>query len=86
MERKRADSGAIPPGKERWRMSEIKLKPCPFCGGKAETVYAPNDINRWGVQCKSCGCTVEVEEWKGVEDTKENAIKAWNRRADYETD
>lgn len=61
-------------------MSGIKLKPCPFCGGEAEAVYAPNDINRWGVQCKSCGCTVEVEEWKGVEDTKENAIKAWNRR------
>ena len=43
------------------KMSGIKLKPCPFCGGEAEAVYAPNDINRWGVQCKSCGCTVEVE-------------------------
>lgn len=43
-------------------MSEVELKPCPFCGGEAEAVYAPNDINRWGVQCKSCGCTVEVEE------------------------
>ena len=68
------------------RMSKINLKPCPFCGGEAEAVYAPNDINRWGVQCKSCGCTVEVEEWKGVEDTKENAVKSWNRRADNETD
>lgn len=66
-------------------MSEIDLKPCPFCGGEAEAVYAPNDINRWGVQCKSCGCTVEVEEWKGVEDTRGNAIKAWNRRAEDES-
>ena len=72
-------------GKERGRMSEIKLKPCPFCGGEAEAVYAPNDINRWGVQCKSCGCTVEVEDWKGVEDTRENVIKAWNRRAGNES-
>jgi Lar family restriction alleviation protein len=58
-----------------------ELKPCPFCGGEAETGYAINDYNRWGVICKCCGASVEVEEWKGVEDTEGNAIAAWNRRA-----
>ena len=70
--------------KEEKNLSEIKLKPCPFCSGEAEAMYAPNDINRWGVQCKRCGCTVEVCDWKGVEDTRENAIKAWNRRTENE--
>ena len=67
-------------------MSEIKLKPCPFCSGEAEAMYAPNDMKRWGVQGKRCGWSGWVCDWKGVEDTRENAIKAWNRRADNETD
>lgn len=59
-----------------------ELKPCPFCGGQARIGYAINDYNRWGVSCQNCGCSVEVEDWKGVDDTEENAIAAWNRRAD----
>lgn len=57
-----------------------ELKPCPFCGGEAYTCYAINDYNRWGVSCRGCGCTVEVEEWKGITDTSEQAIEAWNKR------
>lgn len=59
-----------------------KLKPCPFCGGEAKTGYAVADYNRWGVYCVECGALVEVEEWKGNPDTEENAIKAWNMRAE----
>lgn len=61
-------------------MSEIKLLPCPFCGGEAKTGYAINDYNRWGVICTNCEACVEVAEWKGVADTEENAIRAWNTR------
>lgn len=61
-------------------MSEA-IKQCPFCGSQATAIYAPNDYNRWGVSCNECSATVEVEEWKGVKDTEEEAIKAWNRRA-----
>lgn len=57
-----------------------ELMKCPFCGGEARTIYAVNDINRWGVMCKNCSATVEVEDNKGIEDTEDNAIRAWNRR------
>lgn len=66
-------------------MSEIKLKPCPFCGGEAKVGYAINDYNRWGVSCNICGCVVEVG-FGEYDDTPEEAIKAWNRRRDNETD
>lgn len=54
-------------------MSE-KLKPCPFCGGKAK-------INGGSVlcyvRCESCKARV----WSCYE-TKEEAIAAWNQRAE----
>lgn len=56
-----------------------ELLNCPFCGGEAKTGYAINDYNRWGVRCKDCGATVEVDDCK-VEDTEGNAIAAWNKR------
>ncbi len=60
-------------------MIEIKLLPCPFCGGEAKTGYAICDYNRWGVYCVDCGAVVEVDD--GLEaDTEENAIKRWNTR------
>lgn len=55
-------------------MDEIKLKPCPFCGGKAEMLNcSPKD---WLVICPVC-CGM-VERWV---ETKEEAITQWNRRA-----
>lgn len=56
-----------------------KLKPCPFCGGKAETDYG-NDYNcgllghTWTVSCSKCGVS------KVCNKTEEDAIKEWNRR------
>ena len=49
-----------------------ELKPCPFCGGKAE-LYARsfNDVN---VICGNCSCVM------GTYGTKEKAIEAWNKR------
>lgn len=58
-------------------MSEIKLKPCPFCGGKAE--YMRGDRYKW-VHCTSCLATT------GNYYTVKDAAQAWNRRADNETD
>lgn len=54
-------------------MSE--LKPCPFCGGEAWLVMG------------SCGYMVECGAchiFGAIRGTKEEAIEAWNRRANDE--
>lgn len=53
-----------------------KLKPCPFCGGRA---YLSERMNGgYYVECESInGCLAE----SGNYDTKGQAIEAWNRRA-----
>lgn len=53
-----------------------KLKPCPFCGGKAKVYW-----NVWSyefVKCETCGATTgEFADNKG-------SIRAWNMRAQPE--
>ncbi|WP_196601576.1 Lar family restriction alleviation protein [Pectinatus frisingensis] len=61
-----------------------KLKPCPFCGG---TPNMHNDDNKhpkfskvvfWQIYCLDC-CTST-----GWYNSTNDAVNAWNRRADYE--
>lgn len=62
-------------------MSEIKLKPCPFCGGEAK--MHPTSSAAHGVYWARCiECGVETRASYILDD----AVKAWNRRADNETD
>lgn len=69
-------------------MADIKLKPCPFCGGEAKMKHGYPSQQRAGmrqavVQCKSCGCRtvtyrqLPYQPWKKVD---EQAIFVWNRR------
>lgn len=58
-------------------MAEKELKPCPFCGGKAEIGSEHND--RGAIYCIDCGAKIEFGGC-GVE-LKLKAIEAWNRRA-----
>lgn len=64
-----------------------ELKPCPFCGGKAEYYCEEHDWSDWGyistakyydayVECEKCGARTELF------DTKQEAIDAWNKRID----
>jgi hypothetical protein len=53
-------------------MSEIKLLPCPFCGGEAEIVG-----KHW-VQCRRCATE------GGYYDNIETAIEVWNTRKPME--
>ena len=68
-------------------MSEaIKLKPCPFCGGKAIMKTDPDipGLNGYQIGCESkatqyhCpGCiSTSAHYWN-----KEMAVSSWNRRA-----
>lgn len=57
---------------------EEKLKPCPFCGGEAETDYAWHDRNYPGVHCNDCGAYVFDY------DSEEKAVEKWNKRIDGE--
>ena len=50
-----------------------ELKPCPFCGGKAE--IASLSKIAIGVFCNKCSAEI------GIYRTKQEAIEAWNRRA-----
>lgn len=53
----------------------MKLKPCPFCGGKAEL---SDDYLFFSVHCSNPDCEFEIET-KRVE-VKSDAINAWNTR------
>ena len=46
-----------------------KLKPCPFCGGKAIWEH----YGRWFVECEKCGATISADSQQGVFDL-------WNER------
>jgi len=50
-----------------------KLKPCPFCGGKAE--YDNNDRGAEWIYCTECGATSSMKRIGTNE-----AIEAWNKR------
>lgn len=54
-----------------------ELKPCPFCGGNAETRNSKwVGRDHWGVACTGCG-----DPWFDCRaDTEAEAITAWNTR------
>jgi len=59
-----------------------KLKPCPFCGGKAELIIVPGYFNQglsssgWLVKCLA-GCCNQMPYG-----SDHDAVEAWNRRAE----
>lgn len=66
-------------------MSEIKLLPCPFCGGEAELIGhyikgVPNDF-QYFVRCKKC--KARPQQFYTFK-KKEKAVEAWNTRRPME--
>lgn len=54
-----------------------KLKPCPFCGGETKIrTYSGMGRTMFFVQCNDCAAE------SSCYDTKEEAVAAWNRRAE----
>ena len=62
-------------------MPEIKLKPCPFCGGMG---ILNNEKNRTVsfVKCIQCGAESGIVHVSAEYCADEQAIEAWNRRID----
>jgi Lar family restriction alleviation protein len=63
-------------------MTETKLKPCPFCGGKAELVKSNMTLtfaDSFCVRCDNLGCFIRPNTPHRLSD--EDAINIWNRRA-----
>lgn len=53
-----------------------KLKPCPFCGGKAKVHKLDEHSHKVG--CSNSKCQAERCQWYR---NMYSAIRAWNRRA-----
>ncbi len=60
---------------------KAKLKPCPYCGGKAELYKTEWELGKRGVPnhpywiiCTKCGVNTQPTG------TKRAVIKCWNRR------
>lgn len=64
----------------------IELKPCPFCGSKAQSDYILNGNNRrwYSVICVNSKCRCGVFNTEYGYFNAEDATEAWNRRAGEE--
>ena len=57
---------------------EVRLKPCPFCGGKAD--YQAYRTGQY-VQCRKCKATSDIFNHNDFwEINRIAAAEAWNRR------
>ena len=63
-----------------------ELKPCPFCGGEAHyfDCGVKGDFEDWLIECSNCHIAMIYHD-DGCVSTKEEAARAWNRRANDES-
>jgi len=61
-------------------MSEIKLLPCPFCGGEAEMNYSVFSKCEAYARCKCCGARTMEFSSASLQDARLKAIQSWNTR------
>ena len=54
----------------------VELEYCPFCGGTSLTIDYDIDEGGWYISCDNIRCNCSI-----LQDTEEEAIRAWNRRA-----
>ena len=56
--------------------TDERLKPCPFCGGKAE--FRSGSSTTPYIRCRECGGRTKSSR------NRANLIAAWNRRANHD--
>ena len=62
----------------------VKLKPCPFCGGRAhiEDISEPDDMGPiWTILCEKCGASASFG-MDGCDATQVETVDSWNRRVE----
>lgn len=67
-------------------MTDIELKPCPFCGGKAHIIMhicLDNGFVSYEVSHSELNCCMKIKS-DTVYHTPEEAARAWNKRAENE--
>lgn len=65
---------------EGYGMTELALKPCPFCGGPGRCErYTTGRIDTFTPGCKACGFWMYPEYWNDPW-TELQAVEIWNRR------
>jgi Lar family restriction alleviation protein len=64
-------------------VSEIKLLPCPFCGGKADLFsWSQIPLNyQYGIECRECHTLFQINQY---DTTMQDTIKQWNARKPME--
>ncbi|MGN0553360.1 MAG: Lar family restriction alleviation protein [Oscillospiraceae bacterium] len=64
-------------------MREIKLKPCPFCGGEVELEHVDNEF--YMISCSKCSSATSFgytyKDGTARDATRAETVKAWNRRS-----
>lgn len=66
-------------------MTEPKLKPCPFCGGKVKVTNLDGNIHygkkHWCVVCWDCCLFFAYDlTYGGLHTTKQGCADDWNKR------
>ena len=71
-------------------MADVKLKPCPFCGGKADHYVRvirgmSHDAVKCVVYCAECGIEIEQHIQSGTPierffEADNRLVEMWNRR------
>ncbi len=71
--------------------NEIKLKPCPFCGGSDLRLYTEEDYDTYDedyqgvIECNDCNAYLASSNWRDNEcDAKDEITAIWNKRANIE--
>ena len=67
-------------------MSEINLKPCPFCGGKADYMTLFSGMKMFYCRNhKTCGAVISFDNAAcNIPQNDKGRIEAWTRRAGNE--
>lgn len=64
-------------------IEELKLKPCPFCGGKADVRTRHDKFTRMYAQCGYCGAKsdeIAAEIYATRIEARNRAAVLWNNR------